>query len=57
MSFRWNDDTQGGSPRSGIVVMTDSFTSSHRHAIIRSAAQYRVPAVYPYLFLPKIAGC
>jgi len=41
--------TQAGSPHNGIVVMTDSFTSSHRQAIIRSAAQYRVPASVSFL--------
>jgi putative ABC transport system substrate-binding protein len=47
---------QSESPHSGIVVMTDSFTSSHRHAIIRSAARYRVPAVYPYRFFALDGG-
>jgi putative tryptophan/tyrosine transport system substrate-binding protein len=48
--------TQGGNPNSGIVVMTDSFTSSHRNAIIRSTARYRVPAVYPYRFFAQDGG-
>jgi putative tryptophan/tyrosine transport system substrate-binding protein len=48
--------TQAGSPHSGIVVMTDSFTSSHRDVIIRLAAQYRVPAVYPYRFFAQDGG-
>jgi putative tryptophan/tyrosine transport system substrate-binding protein len=48
--------TQAGNPHSGIVVMTDSFTSSHRHVIIRAAAQYRVPAVYPYRFFAQDGG-
>jgi putative tryptophan/tyrosine transport system substrate-binding protein len=47
---------QGGTPHNGIVVMTDSFTSSHRKVIIRSAAQYRVPAVYPYRFFAQDGG-
>ena len=48
--------TQARSPHSGLVVMTDSFTSSHRDVIIRSAAQYRVPAVYPYRFFALDGG-
>jgi len=48
--------TQAGSPHRGIVVMTDSFTSSHRDVIIRLAAQYRVPAVYPYRFFAQDGG-
>ncbi len=48
--------TQAGIPHGGIVVMTDSFTSSHRHVIIRLAAQYRVPAVYPYRFFAQDGG-
>ena len=43
-------------PHSGVVVMTDSFTSSHREVIIRSAAQQRVPAVYPYRFFAQDGG-
>jgi putative tryptophan/tyrosine transport system substrate-binding protein len=48
--------TQAGNLHSGIVVMTDSFTSSHRHVIIQLVAQYRVPAVYPYRFFAKDGG-
>ena len=47
---------QSGSPHSGIVVMTDSFTSSHRDVIIRLTAQYHVPAVYPYRFFAQGGG-
>ena len=43
-------------PQSGIVVMTDSFTSSHRDVIVRLAAQYRVPVVYPYRFFAQDGG-
>jgi putative ABC transport system substrate-binding protein len=43
-------------PHSGIVVMTDSFTSSHRDVIVRLAAQYRVPVVYPYRFFAQDGG-
>jgi len=46
----------GKIPHSGIVVMTDSFTSSHREVIVRSAAQHRVPVVYPYRFFAQDGG-
>ena len=36
--------------------MTDSFTSSHREVIVRSAAQHRVPVVYPYRFFAQDGG-
>jgi putative ABC transport system substrate-binding protein len=41
---------------SGIVVMTDAFTSSHRAAIVRLASQYRVPTLYPYRFFAQEGG-
>jgi putative ABC transport system substrate-binding protein len=36
--------------------MTDSFTSSHREVIVRSAPQHRVPVVYPYRFFAQGGG-
>jgi putative ABC transport system substrate-binding protein len=48
--------SHGRVPHSGIVVMTDSFTSSHREVIVRSAAQHRVPVVYPYRFFAQDGG-
>lgn len=41
---------------SGIVVMTDSFTSSHRDAIIKSADKHRIPVIYPYRFFAQDGG-
>jgi len=48
--------SHGKIPHSGVVVMTDSFTSSHREAIVRSAAKHRVPVVYPYRFFAQDGG-
>lgn len=48
--------SHGGIPHSGIVVMTDAFTSSHRDVIVRSAAQHRLPVVYPYRFFAQDGG-
>jgi putative ABC transport system substrate-binding protein len=47
---------QARAPNSGLAVMTDSFTSVHRAEIISLAAQYRLPAIYPYRFFVKIGG-
>ena len=38
--------TQAREPNSGLVVIPDAFTVSHRTAITSLAARYRVPAVY-----------
>jgi putative tryptophan/tyrosine transport system substrate-binding protein len=38
--------TQAREPNSGLVVIPDAFTISHRAEIISLAAHYRVPAVY-----------
>jgi putative ABC transport system substrate-binding protein len=48
--------TQARAPNSAIAVMTDSFTSVHRAEITSLAAQYRLPAIYPYRFFVKIGG-
>ena len=32
----------------GLLVAPDTFTNVNRAPIIRSAAQYRIPATYPY---------
>jgi putative ABC transport system substrate-binding protein len=48
--------TQARVPNSGLAVMTDSFTSVHRAEIASLAAQYRLPAIYPYRFFVKIGG-
>jgi putative ABC transport system substrate-binding protein len=47
---------QARAPNSGLAVMTDSFTSVHRGEITSLAAQYRLPAIYPYRFFVKIGG-
>ncbi len=35
-------------PGAGLIVMTDSFAVVHRETIVRSAAEHRLPAVYPF---------
>jgi putative tryptophan/tyrosine transport system substrate-binding protein len=40
----------------GLIVMPDAFTLVHRELIVRLAAQYRIPAVYPFSFFGKSGG-
>jgi putative tryptophan/tyrosine transport system substrate-binding protein len=39
---------QAREPNGGLVVMPDTFTTVHRAKITALAAQYRLPAVYPF---------
>jgi putative ABC transport system substrate-binding protein len=43
-------------PNGGLVVMTDSFTSSHGAEITSLAARYRLPAIYPFRFFAELGG-
>ena len=40
----------------GLLVMPDIFTTAHRNQIIALAAQYRLPAVYPYRYFATDGG-
>jgi ABC-type uncharacterized transport system substrate-binding protein len=46
----------GQEPGGGLIVLPDVFTSTNRDAIIASASQYCVPAVYPYPFFARRGG-
>jgi putative ABC transport system substrate-binding protein len=46
----------GSEPRSGLIVMPDNFTSVHRQLIISLAAQFRIPAIYPYRYFADEGG-
>jgi putative ABC transport system substrate-binding protein len=35
---------------SGLIVMTDTFTSAHRKRMIELAARFALPAIYPYRY-------
>jgi putative tryptophan/tyrosine transport system substrate-binding protein len=39
-------NTLASEPDSGLIAMPDSFNMAHRQTIIRSAGQYRLPAMY-----------
>jgi len=42
--------------RGGLVVLPESFTTTHRDAIVALAARYRLAAVYPHRFFAAIGG-
>jgi putative ABC transport system substrate-binding protein len=41
---------------SGLIVMPDNFTTTHRHRIISLAAKFGVPTIYPYRFFADAGG-
>jgi ABC-type uncharacterized transport system substrate-binding protein len=43
-------------PNGGLVVMPDTFTTIHRAKITALAAQYHLPAVYPFRFFAANGG-
>jgi putative tryptophan/tyrosine transport system substrate-binding protein len=46
----------GREPASALFVIPDVFVQVHRQLIISLAAQYRIPAVYPYRFFVTSGG-
>jgi putative ABC transport system substrate-binding protein len=46
----------GRNPGGALIVMPDNFTSVHRAQIIASAAQHRVPAIYPFRYFTTGGG-
>jgi ABC-type uncharacterized transport system substrate-binding protein len=40
----------------GLIVMTDSFMTTHRAEITALAARYRLPAVYPFRYFVEVGG-
>jgi putative ABC transport system substrate-binding protein len=42
--------------RGGLLILPENFNIVHRAAIITLAAQYRLPAVYPYRFFTESGG-
>ena len=41
---------------SGLIITPDATTTSQRKLIVDAAAAYRVPAIYPYRFIPEEGG-
>ena len=46
----------GKESRSGLIVMPDNFTSLHRELVISLAAEFRIPAIYPYRYFAEAGG-
>src|SRR5262249_3522403 len=45
---------QAREPNTGLIAMPDAFLNTHRAEIISLAAQYRLPAVYPYRMFAEL---
>jgi putative ABC transport system substrate-binding protein len=43
-------------PNSALIVLTDIFTTINKEAIIKMAAKYRLPAIYPFKFFAVSGG-
>jgi putative ABC transport system substrate-binding protein len=43
-------------PNGAIIVTPDLTTSFHREVIVRSAARYRLPAIYPFPYVVREGG-
>jgi putative ABC transport system substrate-binding protein len=43
-------------PNGGMIVLPDPFTSAHREMIVRLAARYQIPTVYPFNLFAKAGG-
>ena len=40
----------------GLIVMTDSFMTTHSAEITALAAHYRLPAIYPFRYFVEVGG-
>jgi putative ABC transport system substrate-binding protein len=47
---------QAREPNGGLIVMPDTFMSTHRAKITALTAQYRLPAIYPFRFYAANGG-
>jgi ABC-type uncharacterized transport system substrate-binding protein len=47
---------QAHASNGGLVVMPDTFMLAHRAKVTSLAAQFRLPAVYPYRFYAEVGG-
>ena len=45
-----------GKPDSGVIVLPDLFTTSHRDTIVALAARNRLPAIYPFRYFAASGG-
>jgi putative ABC transport system substrate-binding protein len=47
---------QASEPNGALIVMPDTFTTTHRAEITALAARHRLPAVYPFRFFAGVGG-
>jgi putative ABC transport system substrate-binding protein len=47
---------QARASNSGLIILPDGFLNVHRAEITSLAAQYRLPAIYPWRFFPELGG-
>jgi putative ABC transport system substrate-binding protein len=47
---------QARETKGGLIVMPDTFMSSHRTQITALAARYSLPAIYPFRFFAELGG-
>jgi putative ABC transport system substrate-binding protein len=47
---------QAREPNGSLIIMPDAFLNAHRELITSLAAQYRLPAVYPFRIFPDAGG-
>jgi ABC-type uncharacterized transport system substrate-binding protein len=47
---------QAREPNSGLIVLADAFTVTHRVEITSLAARYRLPAIYPFRLFAEVGG-
>jgi putative tryptophan/tyrosine transport system substrate-binding protein len=43
-------------PNGGLIMLPDNFTTIHRELIISLSARHRIPAVYPFRYIPAEGG-
>jgi putative tryptophan/tyrosine transport system substrate-binding protein len=49
-------EAMAAQPGGGLLIMPDSFTMTHREAIVALALRHRVPAIYPYRVFAAAGG-
>jgi len=49
-------DTFGREPNGALIVLSSPLTTAHRELLVRLAAQYRLPSVYPFRYFTAIGG-
>ena len=48
--------TIAGKQNAGLIAMPETFLNVHRSKVVSMAADYRLPAVYPYRFFAELGG-